>query len=282
VERKRVDEELRQYGAKLKQLVDERTEQLRKANEGLWKEIGERKQVEEALRLRQERLERFTYTVSHELRTPLVTIKGFLGLLEKELHDDGAGAPRESFDRIAAAADRMSDRLSDLLRLMRIDHEDEPMETMSFRTLVDRAAAKLRDELERARVELHGPAGDVVVVGRAHRLLEVIENLLENAARYMGDQPKPVINIDSREEPAGRVFYVRDNGVGIAPEYREKVFELFSQLDAKTDGAGTGLTIVRRVVEAHGGSVWIEPGEAGRGTTVCFTLNGETIRDPRA
>jgi signal transduction histidine kinase len=111
------------------------------------------------------------------------------------------------------------------------------------------------------------------VHGDHQRLVEVLQNLLDNAAKFMGEQSKPEIEIGQQGEENGLpIFFVKDNGIGIDPEHHELVFALFQRLDPKTDGTGIGLALVKRIVEFHGGRIWIESDE-GRGSTFYFTLN---------
>jgi signal transduction histidine kinase len=112
------------------------------------------------------------------------------------------------------------------------------------------------------------------VFGDRPRLLEVLQNLIDNAAKFMGPQKAPRIEIGQSgndREHGMPVFYVRDNGIGIASEHFERVFGLFNKLDAQSDGTGIGLALVRRIIEVHGGRIWVES-EIGRGTTFYFTL----------
>jgi signal transduction histidine kinase len=109
------------------------------------------------------------------------------------------------------------------------------------------------------------------VYGDRARLVEVVQNLIDNACKFMGEQPHPQIEIGARQADGEMVFYVRDNGIGIEPRYHEQIFGLFDKLDPTSEGVGIGLALVKRVVETHGGSVWIES-EVGAGSTFCFTL----------
>jgi signal transduction histidine kinase len=112
----------------------------------------------------------------------------------------------------------------------------------------------------------------VVNVDRA-RLVEVVQNLVDNAAKFMGNQPHPKIEIGAEMNERGQaVFHVRDNGIGIEPEFQEKVFGLFNKLDPHTEGTGLGLALAKRIIEVHGGRVWLESDGLGRGTTFFFTL----------
>jgi signal transduction histidine kinase len=102
--------------------------------------------------------------------------------------------------------------------------------------------------------------------------MEVLQNLLDNAAKFVGNQKDPHIEIGQQGMEEGKpIFYVRDNGMGIAPEHFERVFGLFNKLDPKTDGTGIGLALVKRIIEVHGGRIWVES-EVGKGTTFFFTL----------
>ena len=112
------------------------------------------------------------------------------------------------------------------------------------------------------------------VYGDRPRLLEVLQNLLDNAAKFMGDQKEPRIEIGCEgadSEPGKSVFYVRDNGLGIAPEHFERVFGLFNKLDPKTEGTGIGLALIKRIIEVNGGRIWVWS-EPGKGSTFLFTL----------
>ena len=110
------------------------------------------------------------------------------------------------------------------------------------------------------------------VFGDRNRIRQLIENLVDNAAKFMGDQSTPRIEIGTRLNDRETTFYVRDNGVGIDPRYHRKVFELFDKLDAKSNGTGVGLAIVKRIVEVHGGRIWVESEGTGKGSTFCFTI----------
>ena len=121
-------------------------------------------------------------------------------------------------------------------------------------------------------VEVHiAPEMPVVHVDRG-RLLEVLQNLVDNAVKYMGQQPAPRVEIGAAVNDEAVVCSVRDNGIGIAPRHHEKIFGLFEQLDPQEEGTGIGLALVRRIVEVHGGRIWVESEGEGHGSTFLFTL----------
>ena len=111
-----------------------------------------------------------------------------------------------------------------------------------------------------------------VVLGDRVRLLQVYQNLIGNAVKFMGDQAAPRVEIGLRQDGTETVFFVRDNGRGIDPEYHDKIFGLFERLNAQVPGTGIGLQLVKRIVEVHGGRVWVESEGQGKGSTFCFTL----------
>ncbi len=217
-------------------------------------------------------MERFTYTVSHDLKSPLVTIKGFLGFLRKDAAAGRAGRMEQDINRIGAAADRMHRLLDELLELSRIGRIMKPSTAHSLTELAREAAELVAGRIGERGVELKIAEGMPVVVGDRDRLREVLQNLIDNGVKFMGEEPSPRIEIGSRQEGEETVFYVRDNGLGVAPEYQGKIFELFERLDLEIDGTGIGLALVKRIVEVHHGRLWVESDGRGRGSTFCFTL----------
>ncbi len=231
-----------------------------------WEELIARLETQNA------ELERFTYTVSHDLKSPLITIKGYIGLLAEDLHEMAAESVKSDLGRISNAAGKMGELLDDLLELSRIGRLAAPSEDIALGELAAEAISLLHGPLTGKRVDVQVQANLPVVYGERVRLLEVMQNLIDNAAKYMGDQPNPRIEIGARHQAGEVVVFVADNGVGIEPQFQEKVFGLFDQLDTCSEGTGIGLALVKRIVEVHGGQIWIESGGAGQGSTFCFTI----------
>ncbi|KKK78653.1 hypothetical protein LCGC14_2841410, partial [marine sediment metagenome] len=138
--------------------------------------------------------------------------------------------------------------------------------------LVTEVIELLRTKISQRRIEVKVHPNLPVVYGDRVRLHEVVQNLVENAVKYIGEQSDPRIEIGTRTHDGQTVCFVRDNGIGIDPRYHEKIFGLFDQLDARAEGSGVGLALVKRIVEVHGGRIWVESEGEGKGTAFCFSL----------
>jgi PAS domain S-box-containing protein len=243
----------------------------------VFEDITERRQKQKQLQDKNAELERFTYTVSHDLKSPLITIKGFAGAL---LHDVIAGRYQRlesDLRRIADAADKMGGLLGNLLELSRIGRTMNPPSDVNLVELTQEVVGLLAGTITEHEVEVIIQPDLPMVYGDQRRLAQVLQNLIENAVKFMGNQPNPRIEIGTRKDHEEQVIYVQDNGIGVDPRYHETVFGLFNKLDTGTHGTGIGLALVHRIVEIHGGRVWVESQGKGFGTTFCFTLSSNHI-----
>jgi PAS domain S-box-containing protein len=217
-------------------------------------------------------LEQFTYTVSHDLKAPLITIRGFLGFLERDLQAGRTDRIQNDISRITDATDKMQKLIIDLLDLSRVGRIKNPSKDIPFGKLVQNAVEVVAGQLTLTGVRVDIASDLPIVHGDPVRLAQVLQNLIENAIKFMGDQPEPRIDVGQKGEEDGKaIFYVRDNGIGIAPEHHERIFGLFNKLDGSSDSTGIGLALVKRIVEIHGGRIWVES-EAGKGAAFFFTL----------
>jgi PAS domain S-box-containing protein len=219
-------------------------------------------------------LERFTYTVSHDLKSPIVTIVGFLGFLEEDLKKESFERIPNTINRIREAAKKMERLLSELLELSRIGRLMNPPKDIPFGELVEETLELVHGQLTERRVEVRVEAGLPTVRVDRVRTVEVLQNLIVNAIKFMGDQEHPTIEIGMQARNDENVFFVKDNGMGVAPKFHERIFGLFNKLDPLSDGTGIGLALVKRIVEVHGGKIWVES-EVGKGATFFFTLENK-------
>jgi len=237
--------------------------------------LGEREKLITELELKNAELERFTYTASHDLKSPLITIKGFLGFLREDAERGNLKRLETDIQRISDAADKMQRLLNDLLELSRIGRSVNRTEMIDLNSMILEVLELLHGRINGGAVPIRVSVGEDLprVYGDGPRLLEVWQNLIDNAAKFMGDQPNPHIEIGQAEGSKDDmpIFFVRDNGMGIDPKFSDRIFGLFDKLDSRTEGTGIGLALVKRIIEFHGGKIWVES-EPGKGATFYFTL----------
>ena len=232
----------------------------------------EREKIIKELEAKNAELERFTYTVSHDLKSPLITIGGFIGLLEEDARSGNTVKFNRDLERIRDAKDKMHRLLNELLELSRIGRMLNPPTNVPFAQIIDEALILTRGRLMAGHVKVDVSKDLPSVHGDRPRLVEVLQNLIDNAAKFMGEQPHPLIQIGARAQGGEQIFFVRDNGIGIDQAYYGRIFGLFDKLDARSDGTGVGLALVKRIIEVHGGRIWVESEGKGRGSTFLFTL----------
>ena len=242
-------------------------------------DVTERKQVEAErerliaeLESKNAELERFAYTVSHDLKSPLITVKGYLGLLAEDIAVGDADGIEDDLRRLLSAADTMDRLLGELLELSRIGRIVNQATEIDLGDLVEEALGLVAGRIVEGTVEVNVAPDLPNIFGDRQRMLEVLQNLIDNAAKYMGCQSRPTIWIGAEAREAEILLHVRDNGMGIPEQYHEKIFGLFNQLDQKSEGTGVGLALVKRIVEVHQGRIWVESLGGQKGTTFFVAL----------
>jgi PAS domain S-box-containing protein len=245
-----------------------------------FRDITERKRQERELIEKSSELERFTYTVSHDLKSPLVTVKTFLGYLEQDLAGSDQERVKQDVAYMHTAADKMGKLLDELLNLARVGRKMNPAERVTFKELAQEAVRLVAGRISTGGAEVQVADAAVVLEGDRARLTEIWQNLVENACKFMGNQPKPRVEIGVERRGSEMVFFVHDNGAGIEPRYQARVFGLFEKLDPKGEGTGMGLALVKRIVEIYKGRIWVESAGPGQGANFLFTLPEAVIINP--
>ncbi|HEY3296575.1 MAG TPA: ATP-binding protein [bacterium] len=235
---------------------------------------AEREALIRDLKCKNEELERFSYTVSHDLKSPLITIKGFLKWIDRDAAAGNRERLQQNLERIGDAVDKMEHFMNSLLEWSRNGHQPLKHDPVPLEDLAREATGLVNGRIAQRGVAVQIAPGLPVVYGDRSRLLEVILNLLDNAIKFMGNQPRPRVEIGIRHAGTEPVLYVKDNGIGIAPPDQTRILALFEKLDPQAEGSGVGLALVKRIVEQHGGSLWIESDGPGKGSTFCFRLSG--------
>ena len=231
----------------------------------------ERSQVEIAVKeAKNADLDSFIYSVSHDLKSPLVAIEGMASLVLSDCGDRLGEDARHYLARLQANVHHMEELIGDLLTLSRVGRESRAPEVVGLGELVDEFVAE-QDEQLRAHGVKVVVRDDTMLHGIRRQLEQVLSNLLCNAVKYMGAQPAPMIEVGAIPRDGFVECYVRDNGIGIEPAYHDKVFEIFQRLhEVAAEGTGVGLAIVKKIVDAAGGRIWVES-EKGTGATFRFT-----------
>jgi len=237
-------------------------------------DITERKGMEQELQEKNAELEHFIYTISHDLKSPLVTVKTFLGYLEQDLQGSDTERIKKDMLYMHTAADKMGQMLNELLEMSRIGRIANPPVRVPFRELVEEALNMVAGPIADRGVKVQLSDAPITLLGDRPRLVEIWLNLVENAVKFMGDQASAQIEIGVERRGGDWVFFVRDNGMGIDPRHHLRVFSLFEKIDSKSEGAGLGLALVKRILELYRGTIWLESKGLSQGTCFLFTLPG--------
>ncbi|HTL48634.1 MAG TPA: PAS domain S-box protein [Verrucomicrobiae bacterium] len=240
----------------------------KQAEDKLEKEVQERTRE---LRQSNRELEQFAYVASHDLQEPLRTVATYIDLLNARCGEKLDSASREYMNFAIDAAERARELIRDLLEFSQTGAKINSIRPADFGSILKQVLANLRASLESNQAEIEAGPMPIVPADGA-RILQLFQNLISNALKYRSERPLK-IKVSSEETPDSWVFSVEDNGIGIAPEHHKKIFGLFQRLHAKHKypGTGIGLAICQKIVEGHGGMIWVES-EAGKGSTFKFTL----------
>ncbi len=256
-ERRRAQQELQEYKTHLEELVAARTAELTRANEALASSNAE--------------LEKFAYVASHDLQEPLRMVASYTQLLARR-YKGKLDADADEFIGFAVdGATRMQQLIQDLLSYSRLTTQGRPLELIGCQDACNIAMVNLGQSI--------GDSGAIVNVGAlpevradATQLAQLFQNLIGNAIKYRNERP-PEIQVYAKTEGEYWVFSVQDNGIGIEPQYADRIFEMFQRLHTRLEysGTGIGLAICRKIVERHGGRIWVES-RPGQGSTFLFTI----------
>jgi len=251
---------------------------LQDQNLVLQQEISHRQRAESALlKSNQElarsnaELEQFAYVASHDLQAPLATIASYAQLLEKRYKDQLDSQATKFIGNIVQGCTRMQTLIDDLLEYSRVGRSQKPFQMTDCNHAVEQALANLQGAIRKTQAvvtysELPAVMGDI------SQLVQLFQNLVGNSIKYRHDAP-PVVHITACKQEKDWLISVSDNGIGIATQHQERIFQIFQRLHTQKEysGTGIGLAICQKIVERHGGYIWVES-KAGQGSTFYFTL----------
>jgi light-regulated signal transduction histidine kinase (bacteriophytochrome) len=254
---KQAEAELKRHKENLEVLVKERTASLEETNRELARS--------------NENLEQFAYVASHDLQEPLRIMSSYSQLLERRYRGKLDQDANEFIDFIVDAAARMQKLITDLLAFSRAGRESADLVMVDCNKLVRKLVTNMASTIESADGNVTYDRLPTILAHEAS-LTQLFQNLIGNALKFHGEQP-PTIHLSARQAENEWVFSVRDNGIGIEPQYRERIFMIFQRLHPreKYPGTGIGLSICKKIVENLGGRIWVES-EPEQGSTFIFTV----------
>jgi signal transduction histidine kinase len=218
-------------------------------------------------------MEEFIYNISHDLRSPLVTLMGFASAMKEDFSGQLPPAAEKYLQYIINGANRLDARLAALLDYSRVGRMSGKAEQVPFAEILQEAGSMLKSLLEKRQAEITAITDFPIIYCDRERIVKVMVNLISNAINYTPEERRPHVEIGCRREDNNFRFWVRDNGIGIDPELREKIFELFYRIKElnKVEGAGMGLSLTRKIIASLGGEISVAA-EGAIGSTFYFTL----------
>ncbi len=250
---------------------------------GIIRDISDRKAAEKALeksmaeaKQRTSELESLIQMVAHDLKSPVLTIAGLVRVLANRIQKIGNGSDLQPIlKQLTVSSETMERFLKDLLDGLALEQSPPKLEPLSLEEIITEVSERHRQLLHEKGITLQIliPTSSTMVLGDRPRVCQVLDNLLVNAIRYIGNRSDPEIAIRVADDQGFYVTSISDNGVGIPQEYHDRIFERFFRVTGsdKPEGTGLGLFIVKNIVQSHGGRIWVES-EEGRGATFKFTL----------
>lgn len=249
--------QLKDYTIYMERKIEERTEQVKEANR---------------------ELESFLYSITHDLKAPVISLYGMAAMLQKKCGEQLGEQGAHYLQRLMSNAGFMEQLITDLLNFSKVGKHEYRMEQLDadrvVRESLDQCDSRIREG--NVTIKVQSPLPNVVFDRNA--LCKIFLNIITNGMKFMGDQPRPCIEIGGRELDGYVEYYVKDNGIGIDQKYHDKVFKMFQRLkEVSVDGTGIGLAIAKKIIDMTGGRIWFES-EVGKGTTFFFRIpkDGDT------
>jgi signal transduction histidine kinase len=256
--------------------LHENTERMQRENEQRRELLRKVSSQTKELKQKNIEMEEFVFTISHDLKAPLISIQGFITALREDYYEQLSDNARFYIDRVSKNTMQIESMIKEILEYSRIGRITQEKKHLNLRKIIDESLIQFSNQIKASNIEIKFVGEFPTIYAEKNRMLQLFSNLIGNSIKYRGDQPHPTIEIGILNVNSKVVtVYVKDNGIGIPKDFHDKVFNIFSRSknvkDQKIEGTGIGLAHVKKIIETHGGSIWMES-EENVGTTMFFKL----------
>ncbi|MGX1930162.1 ligand-binding sensor domain-containing protein [Flagellimonas sp. 2504JD4-2] len=256
---------LKKTQVKLEKEIDQRTQELKLKHQKLM-------EAADQLSIKNEEIKRFAFSVSHDLKSPLNSIKGIASLIPMELDMQKHPEIQEYVEYIDDTCDVMNSLITDITKIAKLGKIENKFELIDTNKILEISKGLVQGRIAGTNIKLYIDKNLPKIVGDRNRMIQVFENLLDNAIKYMGKQESPAIRVEASRLENGCQFMVIDNGSGLTEKELDKLFTPFERFDGTVEGSGLGLYMVKKIIEAHHGTISVKSDGKGMGTTFTIAL----------
>ncbi|MBC7473385.1 MAG: CHASE3 domain-containing protein [Candidatus Sericytochromatia bacterium] len=269
--RRLAESKLRDNEINLEKKIYERTLEISHSNNYLKEEVNERKKVEKSLRLANDELNNFAYIASHDLQEPLRTISSYTQLLHRRAKDKLNQEESEFMDLIIDGSTRMKALIEDLLYYSRVGKNERKHKNVDLNRVIENTLYNLKLSIDETKAKITYPKLPTIIADET-QLVQLFQNIINNSIKYQSDK-NPIIEISYEKKDNEHFFSIKDNGIGIEPQYYEKIFVIFQRLHNRSEysGTGIGLSTCKKIIDQHNGKIWLDS-KKDQGTIFYFTI----------
>ncbi|MFX0122751.1 MAG: ATP-binding protein [Candidatus Hodarchaeota archaeon] len=251
-------------------------ERIQRENEQRRELLKKVREQTKELQRRHIEMEEFVYTISHDLKAPIISIQGFVTALNEDFFKSLPVDALYYLERITKNTSLIESMIREVLEYSRIGRITQEKERLDLKEIIDDSITLFSSQIQKHKIKIHFKGNFPIIYAEKNRMLQLFSNLIGNSVKYMGDQPKPCIEFGIQKIGSKyATIFVKDNGMGIPENFLVKVFNIFARADGlknrEIEGSGIGLAHCKKIIETHGGEIWVES-EEGKGTTMFFQL----------
>ncbi|MFX1507679.1 MAG: ATP-binding protein [Promethearchaeota archaeon] len=251
-------------------------ERIQRENEQRRELLKKVREQTKELQRRHVEMEEFVYTISHDLKAPIISIQGFVTALDEDFSNILPKDAQYYLERITKNTAQIESMIREILDYSRIGRITQEKENLDLKEIIEDAFDQYSSQIQQFNIKTAFKGDSIIINGEKNRMLQLFGNLIGNSVKYMGDQPEPFIEVGIEEIGSKlATIFVKDNGMGIPENFKSKVFNIFARAtninNQVIDGTGIGLAHCKKIIETHGGEIWLES-EEGTGTTIFLRL----------